>query len=81
MKIGDLVKLPSGRKVRVMCAAEKGRPWAAVEITPSSWHVCRDHGQAGHGGVSHYFNTSRPLQLDAADARELAKLLNGVRSA
>lgn len=78
-RIGDLVSLPSGRKVRLMCAAEAGRPWAPIEVTPSYWHVCREHGVAGHAGVSHYFESRRPLQLDEADARALAIALNRVR--
>ena len=76
LRVGDLLKLPSGRSVRIMCKVEPERPWAAVE-TGWIWHVIREHGLPA-AGVSFYFHADRPIQLDEEDARALAKALNGV---
>lgn len=74
MKIGDLVKLPSGKKVRIMCPAVPERPWAALQVG-WTWQVCREHGHEAPG-VAHYFHENRPIQLDEVDARALAEALN-----
>jgi hypothetical protein len=78
--LGDSVTLPSGLVVKVTVQALRQRPWAAVG-TGSVWHVCGKHGREDHGSVSFFFDRMRrtPLQLEEADARALAKILNAVR--
>ena len=76
MPIGHLVTLPSGRRVRVMCAADSKRRWSPVEVSPGYWHLCREHSRHGQAGMSHYFSEKKPLQLDEGDAKALAKMLN-----
>jgi hypothetical protein len=77
VKVGDKVTLPSGRTVLVTIEAVRDRPWAAIK-TGWLWHVCREHGREGHPLVSFYFDPVRrtPLQLDEADAKALAAILN-----
>lgn len=78
IRVGDLVTLPSGAKVRVTCPGVPERPWAAIEHA-WLWHVCRDHGLEAPS-ASHYFGgTGRPLQLDEDDAKALAEILNTAR--
>ena len=77
LRPGDIVTLPSGRKVRIMVAAEPSRPWSAIEMG-HSWQVCREHGLPA-AGVSFYFGDRGPLQLQEDDAKALATTLNGVR--
>jgi len=76
--LDDSVTLPSGLVVRVTLQTLCHRPWAAVR-TSSAWYVC---GQDGRDGSVRYFHdrlSRTPLQLDEADARALAKILNAVR--
>ena len=71
----DAATLPSGLVVRVTLQTLCHRPWAAVG-TGSAWHVC---GKDGRDGSVRFFHDRRghtPLQLDEADARALAKILN-----
>lgn len=75
IRVGDEVTLPSGTKVRITAPAVPERPWVAVEHA-WLWHVCREHG-LDRPSASHYFGgTGRPLQLDGADAKALAEMLN-----
>jgi len=73
--------LPSGRHVKIVCAASRSRPWQAVE-TGFVWHVRRPHPYPEQGGASYYFDPAKPtpLQMDEADARALADALNNVRA-
>ena len=71
----DAAILPSGLVVRVTLQTLCHRPWAAVG-TGSAWHVC---GKDERDGLVRFFHDRRghtPLQLDEADARALAKILN-----
>ncbi len=82
LSVGDELKLPSGRHVKVVCAASRTRRWQAIE-TGYVWHVCRLGLHAGRAGASYYFDPAKPtpLQLDEADAKALAEALNGVKAA
>ena len=75
--LDDSVALPSGLAVRVTLQTLRHRPWAAVG-TGSVWHV---RGNDGRDGSVPFFQDRmhRTLQLDEADARALAKILNAVR--
>ncbi len=79
--VGDDVRLPSGRYVRIVCAASVSRPWQAVE-TGYVWHVCRPHQDPAQTGASYYFDPAKPtpLQLEETDARALTAALNSVRA-
>jgi hypothetical protein len=78
--IGDSVTLPSGLVVTMTSQALRQRPWAAVG-SGSVWHVCGKPGRGDDGEVPFFFVRMRrtPLQLEEADARALAKILNAVR--
>ncbi len=78
--LGDSVTLPSGLVVKVPLQVLRQRPWAAVGIG-AVWHVCGKHGPKDHGSVPFFLDRMRrtPLQLEEADARALAKVLNAVR--
>jgi hypothetical protein len=55
------------------------RPWQAQE-NKGVWNVCRLQNPSSSAGVALYYGGNAiPLQLDEADARRLAELLNGVR--
>ncbi len=77
--LGDAVRLPGGLVVKVPMHAVRERPWAAVGIG-SVWHVCGHRGD-DQRAVSYFFDRMRgtPLQLEEADARALAKILNAAR--
>jgi hypothetical protein len=81
LSIGDAVKLPSGRYVKIVCRSSASRPWQAAK-TGYVWHVCRPHQDAAQAGASYYFDPAKPtpLQLDEADAKALAEALNSVRA-
>jgi hypothetical protein len=76
--LGDSVTLPSGLVVKVPVQAVREQPWAAVGAG-LVWHVCGKHGRGDQ--VSFFLDRVRraPLQLEEADARALAKILNAVR--
>jgi len=82
LSVGDEVTLPSGRRVNLVCAASRARPWRATE-TGYVWHVCRLHHDVNQAGASYYFDPAKstPLQLDEADAKALAEALNAVGAA
>jgi hypothetical protein len=73
----DAVALPSGLVIRVTLRTLWHRPWAAVR-TGSTWQVCGHDGRDGSVRYFHDRMRRTPLQLDEADARALAKILNGV---
>jgi hypothetical protein len=77
--LGDPVRLPSGLVVKVPVQAVRERPWAAVGAD-SLWHVC-GHRRDDQRSVSYFLDRMRgtPLQLEQADARALAKILNAAR--
>ncbi len=78
LRIGELVKLPSGKKVRVIFPTVQGRPWSAVQAE-HVWHVCREHGLAAQGVTFVFDPVSRhPMRLDQADAEALATALNTI---
>ena len=80
LSLGDSVTLPSGLVVKITPQALRQRPWAAVGIG-LVWHVCGRQGRDGHHSMTFFFEPMRraPMQLEEADARALAKILNAVR--
>ena len=79
LRIGDMVKLPSGKRVRVLLPTGASRPWSAVQAD-HVWQVCREHGLLAQG-VSFVFDpvSRNPLRLAAADALALAAALNAIQ--
>lgn len=77
--LGESVTLPSGLVVTLTAQALRRRPWAAVEIG-SLWYVCGKQ-RRDDNSAAFFFDRMRrtPLQLEEADARALAKILNAAR--
>ena len=77
--IGDVVVLPSGRRVMLTTAPYRGFPWIATKVR-CHWEVLRP-GLSAPEPVSFAIGKSPAPGLDEADACALAVLLNAVRPA
>jgi hypothetical protein len=79
IELGSDATLPSGKQVRITAPADVQRPWQAIQ-GKRSWHVGRPNRQPDDGKATLYYGgTPVPVELDEADAKALAEILNRVR--